>query len=179
MLPESKIASVWSALFWITLLSVSVNVITKSFSSERLGRGIYLYSIVSGVEVIFSKIIYGFLISLFVSVVGFILFASILSNPIQDYKLFLLTLCLVSYGLSASLSILSAIASKTKNSNVIMAVLSFPVVISIILEAIQITKNCIDGLDMSASYDEIILLSAINILVTSVSYLLFPYIWRS
>ncbi len=60
-----------------------------------------------------------------------------------------------------------------------MAVLSFPVVVSILLLAIRATKNCIDGLDPSVSYDELVTLFAINCLVGAVSYLLFPYIWRS
>jgi len=74
---------------------------------------------------------------------------------------------------------LSAIASKTTSSHVIMAVLSFPVVISLLLLAIQVTKNCVDGLDRSVSWDDIVMLAAINSLVAAVSYLLFPYIWRS
>ena len=53
------------------------------------------------------------------------------------------------------------------------------VLISILLLAIKITKNCIDGLDRSASLDELLTLGAINLLITAVSYLLFPYIWRS
>jgi heme exporter protein B len=61
----------------------------------------------------------------------------------------------------------------------VMAVLSFPIVISILLMAIKITKNCIDGLEASASYDELLTLLAINCLVGAMSYLLFPYIWRS
>ena len=60
-----------------------------------------------------------------------------------------------------------------------MAVLSFPVIIGILLMSIKITKNCIDGLDRAASLDELLTLVAINLLVTAVSYLLFPYIWRS
>jgi len=39
------------------------------------------------------------------------------------------------------------------NSSILMAVLSFPVVISILLMAIKVTKNCIDGLDRSVSLD--------------------------
>jgi heme exporter protein B len=60
-----------------------------------------------------------------------------------------------------------------------MAVLSFPVVISILLLAIKVTKNCLDGLDRSVSWGELAMLAAINCLVAAVSYLLFPYIWRS
>jgi heme exporter protein B len=60
-----------------------------------------------------------------------------------------------------------------------MAVLSFPVLISILLMAIKITKNCIDGLDRSVSYNPLLSLFAINCLVTAVSYLLFPHVWKN
>ena len=60
-----------------------------------------------------------------------------------------------------------------------MAVLSFPIVISILLMAIRITSNALDGLDRYASYDELINLLAINCILGSLAYILFPYIWRS
>jgi heme exporter protein B len=60
-----------------------------------------------------------------------------------------------------------------------MAVMSFPLIISILFIAIRATRNCIDGLGLDASQDELITLSAINCLIAAVSYLLFPYIWRS
>ena len=113
------------------------------------------------------------------SLAGFLLFSLFLSNPISDVPLFLLTVLLASFGFSASLTVLSAIASKTNNSSVVMAVLSFPVIIGMLVMAIRITRNCIDGLDRSVSMDEIIIMAAINLIVTAVSYLLFPYIWRS
>ncbi len=60
-----------------------------------------------------------------------------------------------------------------------MAVLSFPIIIGILLLAIKITKNALDGIDRSASYDEILNLIAINCILTALAYLLFPYVWRS
>jgi heme exporter protein B len=36
-----------------------------------------------------------------------------------------------------------------------------------------------DGLDRGLSSDEIITLLAINAIVLAVSYILFPYLWRS
>jgi heme exporter protein B len=91
----------------------------------------------------------------------------------------LITLLLTSIGFSASLTLISGIASKANNSNILMAVLSFPVVIAILLMAIKITKNALDGLDFSASYDELLNLLAINCILSVLAYLLFPYIWRS
>ena len=45
--------------------------------------------------------------------------------------------------------------------------------------AIRITKNALDGLEASASRDEMLNLLAINLISGAFSYLLFPYIWRS
>lgn len=36
-----------------------------------------------------------------------------------------------------------------------------------------------DGLDRSLSLDELLTLLAINMIVVTVSYILFPYLWRS
>lgn len=170
---------VWSALFWATFLFSAINTIAKSFIGEKRGLDIYYYSIVTPEKVVVSKIIYNSFLSLLMGLAGFGLFATLLSNPIQDLVSFVGVLVLTSIGFAASLTLMSGISAKANNSNVLMAVLSFPVVISILLLAIRATKNCIDGLDPSASYDELLTLFAINCLVGAVSYLLFPYIWRS
>jgi len=170
---------VWSALFWITMLFTAINAVAKSFIGERKGRDMYYYSIASPASIILSKIIYNFLLCLFMSFTGLYLFVLFLGDPLEDQLLFLVVVLLSSWGFSASLTLLSSIAAKTTSSHILMAVLSFPVVISILLVAIEVTKNCLDGLDRSVSWSEILMLAAINCLVTAVSYLLFPYIWRS
>lgn len=170
---------VWSALFWITILFTAVNTIAKSFIGEKKGKHIYYYSIANPESIIISKIIYNFLLCTLLSFIGFILFILFLNNPVIDLFLFSITILLTSLGFASSLTMLSGIAAKANNSNILMAVLSFPVVISILLLAIKVTKNCIEALDRSVSWDEILTLLAINCLITAVSYLLFPYIWRS
>jgi heme exporter protein B len=170
---------VWSALFWTTILFSSINTIAKSFIGEKKGQDIYFYSLVSPEAIILSKLIYNFFLCALLSLAGFLLFILFISNPVTTHWLFLLTVVLVAWGFSASLTLLSSIASKASNSNVLMTVLSVPIVISILLLATKITKNCIDGLEASINYDELITLLAINCLVTAMSYLLFPYIWRS
>jgi heme exporter protein B len=170
---------VWSALFWITILFTVINTIAKSFIGEKQGRDIYYYSIANPETIILSKIIYNFLLTLLLSFAGFILFITLLKNPLADTGLFALLLILGSMGFAASLTLLSGIAAKANNSHILMAVLSFPIVISILLVVIKVTKNCIDGLDRSVSMNDMLTLLARNCLVAATSYLLFPYIWRN
>jgi len=172
-------AATWSALFWLTILFSVVNTVAKSFIGERKGLFIYMYSVASPKSIILSKIIYNSLLCTLLSLAGFALFSVFIFNPVQDMVLFVSALALTSIGFSASLSLISGIASKANNSNILMAVLSFPVLISILLMAIRITKNAIDGIDRSASIDEMLNLLAINAIAVVLAYLLFPYIWRS
>lgn len=170
---------VWGALFWITILFTIINTVAKSFIGGRKGKDIYYYSIVSPQLIILSKIIYNFLLGTILSSAGFILFALFLNNPVANLSLFFLLIILTSWGFAASLTLLSGIAAKADNSNILMAVLSFPVVISILLTAVKVTKNILDGIDPTFSMDELASLLAINCLVTAASYLLFPYLWRN
>jgi len=169
----------WSALFWLTILFSVVNSVAKSFIGEKKGIFIYLYTVASPQQVIISKIIYNILLCWLIALVGYALFSVFIFNPVQDQMIFLAVLLLASIGFSTSLSLISGIASKANNSNVLMAVLSFPVVISILLMAVRATKNALDGLDRAASSDELLNLVAINCIAGALGYILFPYIWRS
>lgn len=169
----------WSALFWLTILFSVVNSVAKSFIGEKQGTLIYYYTLASPQQIILSKVIYNTFLCLLISVMGYILFSLFIYNPVQDQLTFFIALILASLGFSISLSLISGIASKASNSSVLMAVLSFPVVISILLMAIRITKNAVDGIDRAASTDEFLNLLAINCIGGALGYVLFPYIWRS
>ena len=165
----------WNALFWIILLFSSVNAVAKSFVQEQQGRQLYYYMIASPE----SKILYNTGLNLILALLGYGVFSVILGNPVQDQGLFLLNLVLGAMGFSASLTMVSGIASKAGNHATLMAILSFPVIIPILLMTIRISKNALDGLDWSVSADKLLSLLAINVLVAATSYLLFPYLWRS
>jgi heme exporter protein B len=169
----------WSALFWLAILFSVINIVAKSFIGEKKGLFIYYYTIASPQAIITSKIIYNTLLCFLLSATGYLLFSIFIGSPVQDPGLFWITLALSSWGFSASLSLISGIAAKANNSNILMAVLSFPVVIAILLMSIKITKNVLDGVDRSFSSDELLNLVAINCILTALAYLLFRYIWRS
>jgi heme exporter protein B len=169
----------WSALYWIIVMFSAVNTVAKSFIGEKKGTDIYLYSIADPHDVILSKVIYNSLLCCVMALACFGLFVLFFGNPVADMTIFLAVLLLASVGLSGAFTMLSAIASKSGNSNVVMAVLSFPVIISILLLVIKVTKNCIDGLDPSISTNDLLTLGAIDALLVAMSYILFPFVWRS
>jgi heme exporter protein B len=163
----------WNALFWIILLFASINGVAKSFISETRGRLLYLYTLVSPQAVILSKIIYNSLLLLVISVLCLLVYSLFIGNLIQDLPLFLLTLLLGSFGLT----MVSAIASKTSNNFTLMAILSFPIMMPLLMVLLKLSKNALDGLE-HWDFNYLLVLMFINVIIIALSYLLFRYLWR-
>ncbi len=169
----------WNALYWIIMLFTAVSAVSKSFVQESESRQMYYFHLVSPEGIILSKIIYntGFLLTL--SLIGYLVFSLVLGNPVTDHLIFALAVIMATMGFSVTLTLMSGIASKTSNNGMLMAVLSFPVVIPILLMVIKISKNAIDGIAHSESQDEILTLLSIDVIMGALAYMLFPYLWRS
>ena len=169
----------WNALFWIILLFTAINAVAKSFIQEKEGKFLYYYWLIKPQTLIVARICYNAMLMLILAVMGFAMYSLVLGNPINDPLLFLVNLLLAAVSFSSALTMISAIASKANNNQTLMAILGFPVILPMLLMIIKISKNALDGIDRSASYDEMLTLLAINLIVGAVSYLLFPYLWRS
>ena len=168
----------WNALFWIIMLFASVNAIAKSFIQENKARQLYYYSIASAKAVILSKIIYNIFLMLLLSTIAIVFYMLVFHNPIGDPVFYLLAVLIGSISFATVFTMISGIASKASNSGALMAILSFPVIIPLLMVLIKFSKNAMDGLDRSVSLNEIGVLAAINLIVVTVSLLLFPFLWK-
>lgn len=168
----------WNALFWIIILFASINAVSKSFVQEGRGRQLYLYTLASPEAIIVSKIVYNMLLMIVLSVLCLLSYTLLFGSLVQDMFLFFINLVLGSIGFSSILTMVSAISSKTNNNFTLMAILSFPLIIPLLMTLIHVSKNAIDGLELSVSYFYLGILVAMNVIIVVLSYLLFPYLWR-
>jgi heme exporter protein B len=168
----------WNVLFWIIMLFASINTVAKSFLQESKGRQLYIYTIASPIALIIAKTIYNMLLMLLVTLIALAFYTLVFDYLPQDIGLYLVSVILGSISFSTIFTMISAIASKAGNGGMLMAILSFPVIIPVITMLIKLSKNAVDGLDRSVSLDEIATLLVTNILVIVFSLFLFPYLWR-
>ncbi|AHM61766.1 cytochrome c-type biogenesis protein CcmB [Flammeovirgaceae bacterium 311] len=170
---------VWNALFWIIMLFTAVNAVAKSFLQEAEGRQLYYYTLASPQGIILAKIVYNAMLMLLLTGVGLLFYSVVLGNPVQDPLLFIVAMILAAISFSSTFTMISGIAQKAGNNSTLMAVLGFPVIVPTLLMVIKIAKNALDGLERSLSLDELVTLLAINVIIITVSLLLFPFLWRS
>ena len=169
---------VWNTLFWIILLFTSVNAIAKSFIQESRSRDIYYYTLASPQAVILAKIIYNIILMLLLSVIGLAFYSLILGFPIFHPGVFFLNVFLGAIGFSITFTMVAAIASKANNSTALMAILSFPIFIPMLMVLLNISRLSIEGFETMNLVRNITLLLAIDIVVVTLSLILFPYLWR-
>lgn len=169
----------WNTLFWIILLFMATNGVAKSFLQERQGRLLYYYMLANPTDIILSKMIYNSALLLVLGLLGFGIYAGLMGNPVQNVAMYIVTLMLGSLGFAGTLTMVAGIASKAENSPTLMAVLSFPIILPMLLMLLKMAKNAMDGLTWSDNADEIMTILAINAIVWVLSVVLFPYLWRS
>lgn len=168
----------WNALYWIIVLFASVNAIAKSFKQESVGKLLYLYTLTNPRAIVISKIIYNSGLLIVLTLATTLFYSLFLGNVIGDLAQFIIVAIAGSMGLASVLTLVSAIAAKTNNNVSLMAILSFPIILPLLITIIHASKNAIDELGWSVNGKYIIVLLALNALITTLSYLLFPYLWR-
>ncbi|MBB6239420.1 heme exporter protein B [Pedobacter sp. AK013] len=169
----------WNALFWIIMLFASINGVSKSFLQETKGQQLYSYILASPAAVLISKMIYNVLLMLILTTIalGFYILVFGTYNG-TNLLMYYLAIILGAISFSTVFTMVSAIASKAGNGGMLMAILSFPIIIPILILLIKLAKNAVDGLPWDTSYDEIGMLLAVNAVTVATALLLFPYLWR-
>ncbi len=176
---ESKGYSiVWNVLFWIIMLFASVNAIAKSFMQESRSRLLYYYAIAGARAIILSKTIYNILLMSLLSTLALVIYLIFFYNHLNDGLFYFLAVLSGSISFSTVFTMISAIASKAGNNSTLMAVLSFPVIIPVLLVVVKVSKSAMDGVERSLTYGNFTVLGAINVIVVATALVLFPYLWR-
>ncbi|MCL7989387.1 heme exporter protein CcmB [Sphingobacterium sp. lm-10] len=169
---------VWNALFWIILLFASITAISRGFTQETQHRYLYYYSLVNPKALVLSKIVYNAILMSLIAGAAFIVYGTIFRNPIEDLLLYFAAVALGAISFSSVFTMVSGISAKTGSNTTIMAILSFPVIIPLLIVLIKLSLHAIQGVERASSYNELLVLIAINVITIAISLLLFPYLWR-
>ncbi|MEO1626259.1 MAG: ABC transporter permease, partial [Bacteroidota bacterium] len=71
-----------------------------------------------------------------------------------------------------------AIASQARNSATLLAIMGFPLVIPILLTLVKVSANALALLQDTGVWKDIGILLAIEAILLSLAFVLFPYLWR-
>ena len=168
----------WNALFWIIMLFAAVNAVSKSFVQESAGRQLYYFNLAAPLSIIISKTVYNIMLMVMLSLLNLLIFSLLMDQFIQNWAVFTLTLVLGGIGLASLLTMIAAIASRTNNNFSLMAVLSFPIVLPLLLTLMKASGQALGTTTLADSSGLLLVILLLSILPAILSVLLFPYLWQ-
>jgi heme exporter protein B len=168
----------WNVLFWVIMLFASINAVMKSFVQESGHRQLYYYQLANPIAILVSKMLYNSLLLLALGILTFAALAFVAGNPVEAAGQFALALFFGSLGFSITFTFISAIAAKADNSSTLMAILSFPVIIPILLLLVNLSAHAVGLLQEASVAKNITMLAAVDLLLAALGLVLFPYLWR-
>ena len=171
-------ATMWITMFWLILLFSAVNALAKSFMLDAGERQIYHYQLSSPTKVLLAKLIYNFLLLLFMSLVALIAFIMLFGHPIISPSIFATTFLMGVLSFSILFTVMSSIAVQSGGSSVIMPIISFPVSVPVFVLLLKLSRAAVTNEGVLNYGKDVLSLLAINAVILAVAFLLFPYIWR-
>lgn len=170
--------SVWNGLIWIIILFALTNAANRIFYFESSKQKLYLYSLANARSIIISKLLYQWMISAILALLVFVIWTVLFSREISQLWHFILVLILGVWSMSNVLTLNNALSSSTKNSPTVLAVLSFPLLLPILLSTIKGSALALQvgtGDELNLFIAVLILL---NVLTLTLGIILFQYLWR-
>ena len=175
--PE-KAAKIWNSLFWITLIFCTLQAISKSFLTVSRNRWIYWNQLSSPGQILWSKIIYGWITMIILTLINLLLFGFFMGMPVIHMFAYIKILILVTGGISTIFTFIGAIASKANQAGFLAPVLSLPVILPLILLGIKASNKVFNPILMSSVNKDILMLTALDGLILVLSGILFSALWK-
>jgi len=171
-------ATSWNSLLWIILLFSAVHASNRAFGSDSSGRRLYYYTLADPRHIILAKIIYNILLITTLSLLTAFVFLTFNGNPVVYPLRFITALLLGSVGLAGILTFTSAIAAQEARNFSLMAILSLPVAVPLLLLLIRLSAAAIDPRNAQNIPGMVLALILLDTLSLALAWVLFPYLWK-
>lgn len=168
----------WVTLFWIIMLFTAVSAVAKSFIQENRGRFLYYYSIAHPRTVILAKLLYNSVMMIIIGMIGILIYSLMNQSPVQQVGYFFLIVLLGCISFALSFTMMSAIAAKASQNVALMAILSLPFILPILLLLIKLSQYALLNHIENFPLQDFLLLLLLDIIMIALAIVLFPYLWR-
>ena len=175
-------SEVKAALLWIILLFAALSGLARVFvREEEAGTAPLLKLYAPPTAVYAGKWLFNCALVLLVEVVSVSLFLLVLPLETVNFGVLFGVLVLGGLGLSGAATFVAAlIASASSGKSALFFVVAFPILLPLLLIAVQGTIGAFDGLPshLAHSRADIEMLAIYSLVMTTASFVLFEYIWN-
>ena len=178
-LSTEPLVKTWNALLWIVIVFGALHAATRSFAGVPAARWWTYGQWVKPEHLLLAKMISTGMILSLIGVLTYGLFALWLGHPVQSWPAFLVVVVLGSSGFSTVLTLTSALATQADGRASLMAILSLPLLLPLVLTVLRASRLALLGETWEVLFAPIGSLLLLNALPAILGWILFPYLWKS
>jgi len=168
-----------SSLFWLVIFFSAMSGLAQVFVKEEESKTVYILKLVASPgTVLLGKLLFNLVLLLMLEIIIVPLFIVWMNLSVLNLWLFLSVLLLGSLGLACATTIIAAIISKSQIKGALFAVLSFPILLPLLITAIDGTRLSLEGENFSAGSSDLRLLISYVVVMFTASFLLFDFVWN-
>lgn len=169
-----------AGLYWVVIFFSAMSGLSRAFVSEEEKGTTLTLQLIASPDTIFSgKLLFNLILTFFINVIITLIYAAFFEGfVIHNFVLFLVTFIFGNIGLAISSTIIASIIAKSSSKGTLYPVLSFPILLPLILTCVQLTIFCFDGTSFDNVIYEVAIVVSYDVIMITVSYLLFDFIWK-
>jgi heme exporter protein B len=177
---ENVSPEILSGVLWIIIFFSTMSGLSRTFvSEEERGTVLTLQLMTRPVTVYIGKLLFNLVLLLALNIFTVILYLLVVGGfTINSYAIFIPTIVLGTIGLASASTIIAAIIAKANTKGTLYPVLSFPILLPLLLTVINATKRAVDGAPFAEALGEFQVLASYVVVITTVSYILFDFVWK-
>jgi heme exporter protein B len=168
-----------AALLWIALLFAALNGLSRGFVHEEETRTITALRLAAPpIAVYLGKLLFNLVLLAILDIVTTILFIILVRVEVGSPLAFVLVLSAGGVGLATATTILAAIIARASFKSALFAVLAFPLLVPVLIVAIQSTARALDTGGVVAVLPAVQFLLAYALATFVASLMLFRFVWE-
>jgi heme exporter protein B len=168
--------AVLPVLLWIILLFAATAGLPRSFVQEEETHTATALRLAALPSAVFcGKMVYGIVLVTALEVLITPLYVAMMGLQVKTPLLLAATLAVGGYGLATGSTLVAAIISQARGKGTLFAVLAFPVLLPLLLMAVELTRDAVAGAPGGVVMTQLLLYDGI---VTIAGFMLFPVVWN-
>lgn len=177
---EPLTRAVLAGLLWVVMFFAAMSGLSRTFvAEEERGTTLTLQLLAPPAAIYLGKLSFNVMLSLALNTFIIMLFLVFIPEfQIAQPGLFWLVVCLGGIAVAASTTIIAAIIARAQTKGTLFPVLSFPIMLPLLMAGISATRIAMEDSTWDNAVADLQILVSYIVVVITVSFLLFDFIWK-
>ncbi len=168
-----------SSLFWIIMFFSAMSGLAQTFiREEETGTSLILNLTAEPNSIYIGKLLFNLTLLVTMTAIITPMFFIFTDAPTGNILPFVVILVLGILGLVSATTLVAAIISKASVKGALFSVVSFPVLMILLMVLVGATEKIFDNQSLAETSSEIQVLISYVVVMTTISLLLFKFVWR-